>query len=192
MNRMVISVKKLDKYFSFFLIGLVLVGIGAYLGREKIHDLLLPEGAKTYTSEAGKYSLTTLRGWSFDASRVRYPVDTVLHDSQNALIFIDVYDDPALMSDDGRFFLKQQIEKNFRENPKYSLESIDDEKWKGRQALVIRGTRKDGQTTWNFFQYVVFSNDTPRTYNITASVKSDAPEELKDNALDMIDSFRFK
>lgn len=189
---MVIQGKKLILILRLLVIAGAILAIVAYLGKDTVRELLLPEGSEIYESIDGKYSVVVPQGWTVDASRVSFPIDAFIHESKNSFVYIDSYDDPALAADEGRFFLEQQIRKGFGENPNYTLENFEDTTWMGRRAFVMNGTRKDKEFIWNFRQYVVFSKNSGRTYNITASIQSDAPQELADETLEIIESIRLK
>lgn len=137
---------------------------------------------------ASAYSALTPPSWHLDTTHERYPVDTLTHVAGDAIIFIEPLRDDAFISEAGRYALERGIKTQFAQNKRYTLHDFSAQKFGDQPAFYLEGTRIDGAETWNFFQRVVFFENSPHALNITATVASNAPKQRLETAHDIVNS----
>jgi len=147
---------------------------------------------QTYKSEKYGYQIKFPSDWTMDDSQEYYPVDAITNPTEEAMVYISVFQDPRLLEPGGVETVIQEVSNLFSQDLNHQIEIFEKGLLGDADSYVAAGSYFDQyQGEWRFKEIGIYLKDGV-VINVRANIKKQVSGlygEIIDTIIDSFQSF---
>lgn len=151
-----------------------------------------------YKSERYGYSIKYPIAWRMDESQKEAPADLILNPSKDAVVLIQLINDPTLSNEGSFDLISNEAKKQFTNDPRYEIDLFELVPEQGLPpytigGFVAAGTYLGAETNqeWRFKEYGIFTK-TGRAFYVRGNIKKEAAGQYGEIINQIMDSFNIE